>query len=1000
MIYYRSGFLETGVERIVDQVVNPKINTVFLPQVEEVAYKYLGLEKPNRNTHYKPSNGPLSINTVDLLPTDLDPISPDTDLLDKEKHASKIEVEMLAEESDSKLDDSKTEDDESPPFEAITEQSTFPPPEETSNDSRISGISGLTSHDSNDSAAEKLNKFNILVPDTNNPDSQLSKVSSNSRLSIITTDSKHTPEKMDISDDTQGSQCSKIEENSNNSDVKPVIEENIAVDFKDELEQIRMEINGHNNKTESEEKLEIKTENVKTEIEDKSDLVFLFSSSGDNKEIVAPMKTEEKVIMDNIKTEEIHTSEIDKNEAKFVIEPVKIEGKENEQSVKMEEKQTTETVKIESEVSTEVVKIEEKENVEVVKIEEKPVEAKCDSAKKSDRSRHDSDRKRDSTKYSDKDRKDDKDKKSSDKDRKDKDKDKYKSSSSSSKDKYRDRSKDNKSKDVSRSKDDKSSDKLKEKEKSKDDKNKSSSSSSKYSSRDRNSKSESKSSSRDHSTSRSSRDNRDKCRDEKTKSDSKKDSDEIKSKADSKKDDDLKSRKSDHKSSSSSSNKSKESRSSDSLKKSSRDHKSSSSTSKDYRDKKDPKKSSKREKDDHSSSKEKKDPRRSADRDSNDGSSGTGNSSANSGKEKEATSSSSNKSKSDNSETSGSNSGDSGQSDNSQPIIDTGSNKVLLVELSRLEVSINPPVVPPNCLQQTPSCPTANTQPDTTIIKLKKPKFASNIFEARKLMKIRRKMEKMEKKRQLQRELAAASQTIAVLENDSLEETDSKDSESILLIATDTSESSSDSKNTAVVSKESWDAIEQKLSESAYKGVDFNSYADDSSSSTQDDGTNKVKSTSKTSSEDEDVLYFSNNVSPSTERFLHSVEVFQQNTLNFNTKAKRPLKENVEKPIKRSRKQNLNNLNHIVEKDEEINRKAPVKKVKGRKRKLEERIDTENNNKKIQELLMLDDSDEIDRRAGASPSTISNGSIENITKPKARRGRKSQAGTFELSFCF
>jgi hypothetical protein len=45
---HRSGFLDIGVERIVDQVVNPKILTVFMPQVEDVVYKYLGIEKPKK----------------------------------------------------------------------------------------------------------------------------------------------------------------------------------------------------------------------------------------------------------------------------------------------------------------------------------------------------------------------------------------------------------------------------------------------------------------------------------------------------------------------------------------------------------------------------------------------------------------------------------------------------------------------------------------------------------------------------------------------------------------------------------------------------------------------------------------------------------------------------------------------------------------------------------------------------------------------------------------
>lgn len=48
ILFHRSGFLDIGVERIVDQVVNPKILTVFMPQVEDVVYRFLGIEKPKK----------------------------------------------------------------------------------------------------------------------------------------------------------------------------------------------------------------------------------------------------------------------------------------------------------------------------------------------------------------------------------------------------------------------------------------------------------------------------------------------------------------------------------------------------------------------------------------------------------------------------------------------------------------------------------------------------------------------------------------------------------------------------------------------------------------------------------------------------------------------------------------------------------------------------------------------------------------------------------------
>lgn len=43
---FSGGFLDIGVERIVDQVVNPKINQVFLPQVKDVVYERLGIKQP------------------------------------------------------------------------------------------------------------------------------------------------------------------------------------------------------------------------------------------------------------------------------------------------------------------------------------------------------------------------------------------------------------------------------------------------------------------------------------------------------------------------------------------------------------------------------------------------------------------------------------------------------------------------------------------------------------------------------------------------------------------------------------------------------------------------------------------------------------------------------------------------------------------------------------------------------------------------------------------
>lgn len=45
--FSRSGFLDAGINRILDQVVNPHVlSTVFLPEVEEVVYSYLSIPRP------------------------------------------------------------------------------------------------------------------------------------------------------------------------------------------------------------------------------------------------------------------------------------------------------------------------------------------------------------------------------------------------------------------------------------------------------------------------------------------------------------------------------------------------------------------------------------------------------------------------------------------------------------------------------------------------------------------------------------------------------------------------------------------------------------------------------------------------------------------------------------------------------------------------------------------------------------------------------------------
>ncbi|KPI93663.1 Biorientation of chromosomes in cell division protein 1-like [Papilio xuthus] len=65
------NYLEQGVERIVDQVVNPKVASVFIPQVEDLVYNYLGITRKK-----SVNNAETSEDKTELLPTDLEAVSP------------------------------------------------------------------------------------------------------------------------------------------------------------------------------------------------------------------------------------------------------------------------------------------------------------------------------------------------------------------------------------------------------------------------------------------------------------------------------------------------------------------------------------------------------------------------------------------------------------------------------------------------------------------------------------------------------------------------------------------------------------------------------------------------------------------------------------------------------------------------------------------------------------------------------------------------------------
>lgn len=188
----RKKFFEAGIERIVDQVVNPKLNSNFVPKIEDVAYKFLGVD----NMKLK-----LEIEGDVLLPVfDLEQVSPDSE----KSHSNETKVAapvfsvnatcyQIYEEFDEKNDDL-----ESPAFEPI----------ETSSDNKIKIKSEMRNDDDmdisdGDDASLQMNEFGV---------SQIDEVKSNlSSISGLTSnDSNNSASdtfgataKMDFQDETE-----------------------------------------------------------------------------------------------------------------------------------------------------------------------------------------------------------------------------------------------------------------------------------------------------------------------------------------------------------------------------------------------------------------------------------------------------------------------------------------------------------------------------------------------------------------------------------------------------------------------------------------------------------------------------------------------------------------------------------------------------------------------------------------------------------------------------
>ncbi|XP_063389271.1 biorientation of chromosomes in cell division protein 1-like 1 [Cydia fagiglandana] len=158
------NYLEQGVERIVDQVVNPKVASVFIPQVEDLVYNYLGIARKKSTPETSNDKGNAS---TDLLPTDLEAVSPGS-----VKSDDKDEQMEESKDEGMELDDDKIKEIN---INDISMPSDIEPEKEA--DTQLSGISDLTSHGSEASLgklsipmpAEEINLENIPSPENSPP---------------------------------------------------------------------------------------------------------------------------------------------------------------------------------------------------------------------------------------------------------------------------------------------------------------------------------------------------------------------------------------------------------------------------------------------------------------------------------------------------------------------------------------------------------------------------------------------------------------------------------------------------------------------------------------------------------------------------------------------------------------------------------------------------------------------------------------------------------------
>ncbi|XP_046972939.1 biorientation of chromosomes in cell division protein 1-like 1 isoform X2 [Vanessa cardui] len=161
------NYLEQGVERIVDQVVNPKVASVFIPKVEDLVYNYLGIAR-KKSVTAETSNGKVD----DLLPTDLEAVSPGSVKSNDDKNDT-MELDDIPSES-------KMDVDEEKPTVDIKENNIAPESiqEEKAEDIQLPSSEPNTDEDKSNIPlpSEEIKPENIPPPENSPPKIELEKI--------------------------------------------------------------------------------------------------------------------------------------------------------------------------------------------------------------------------------------------------------------------------------------------------------------------------------------------------------------------------------------------------------------------------------------------------------------------------------------------------------------------------------------------------------------------------------------------------------------------------------------------------------------------------------------------------------------------------------------------------------------------------------------------------------------------------------------------------------